>query len=537
MKEQIAPHLEKLEGLASNGDERAHEKFVALQVKVKQIDAVLPYLEKCITKNKEAEQKTIAILEKKRDEELAALEKGTPTANSSSDKSEADRQNSTSDLYMKVLAEDDDMGESPQISAAFQTLQTNDGVHHSTPTHELCGDVMNSTPIQIREAPENPSLYTLDDIIPISPSSNYQENSTNSLDETIIASASMAQEQATPVAIEPTSLQRDEDSKTPAADVSSIATREPEQMAVSNSSSEFFMTEQRPRSDSKPPPIKPKKKKVPPPRPPRRSSSYLSDGIESQYSPMLDNKQTTSVILAGSPVVLHSPHRNSGYMLEQQGLPARTRQSIDNSASNMTSTSSPVMSAGPPVAARPRRSGSHLSQGSPAPETRRKLSVDHTGSSPGPPVASKPRRSGSHLSDNLEVQGSNVATTSGPPVAYRSRRSGSHLSDHVELQGSPVLEMRQADYGVSSMATTSGPPPVAHRPRRSGSHLSDNTESQGSLVSEPRQRWSNEHSGTAVPPAVPSRSSDSKTCEYLGEDLVNVSVFSKIKVQQLIIKY
>ena len=532
MKEQIAPHLEKLEGLASNGDERAQEKFVALQVKVKQINAVLPYLEKCITKNKEAEQKTIAILEKKRDEELAALEKGTPISDSSADKSETDRQNSTSDLYMKVLAENGDMGENPQISAAFQTLQSSNGVHHSTPSHEPHGDMMNSTPIQIRGAPENPVMN--DNIIPISPPSNYQEQLANSLDETIIASASMAQEQAIPVLVEPTSLQSDEPSRTATVDVSSIVT---EQVAVSNSSSEFFMTEQRPRSDSKPPPIKPKKKKVPPPRPPRRSSSYLSDGVESQYSPMVDSRHTSSVLLADTPVVPHSSHRNSGHMSDnvvQQGSPAQTRQSFDNSASNITATSSPVVSTGPPIATRPRRSGSHLSRGSPAPETRRRLSIDHTRSSPGPPVAAKPRRSGSHLSDNVDLYGSTMAAPSGPPpVAYRPRRSGSHLSDSVELQGSPVLEMRQADHGVSSVAATSGPPPVAQRPRRSGSHLSDNTEAQGSPISDPRQRWSNEHIVTAVP----SCSSDNKTCEYLGEDLVNASVFSKIKVQKLMIKY
>ena len=565
MKEQIAPHLEKLEGLSSNGDERAQEKFIALQVKVKQIDAVLPYLEKCITKNKEAEQKTIAILEKKRDEELAALEKGTPTVNSSTDKSETDRQNSTSDLYMKVLAEGD-MEENPQIDE--EIVETNGAVYHSTPSREVHTDIMNSTPVQLSGAPENPVIT--DDIIPITLSHDYQEDLTSSLDETIIASASMVQEHVIPVVVEPnneTILQTDVVNRSPAVDASSTVTGELELVAMSNLNSEFSVMEPRPRaeSNSKPPPIKPKKKKVPPPRPPRRSSSYLSDGIE-----LSDIMQSSSVVLVGD-VAPQPPYRSSSCLsdnIESQGSPVlenRHRQSTDL---DITATSSPVISAGPPVAARPRRSGSHLSQGSPVPDIRQRQSSDHSvtmASSPvisaGPPVASRPRRSGSHLSDNIELQGSPVielrrrqsadhgpsnmtATSSpvlsaGPPVASRPRRSGSHLSDNIELQGSPVVEPRRrqsADHGPSNMTATSSPvlsagPPVASRPRRSGSHLSDNIEIQGSPVVEPRPRWSNDHS---TAPAIPSNSSETvnnKTTEYLGEHLANVSVFSKIKVQ------
>ena len=575
MKEQIAPHLEKLEGLASNGDERAQEKFITLQVKVKQINAVLPYLEKCITKNKEAEQKTIAILEKKRDEELTVLEKGI---NSFADKSENDRKNSTSDLYMKVLAENGDTEENLQISENFEeTMETNDEVYHSTPSREPHTVIMNSTPVQLSGAPDNAAIN--DDIISITLSHDYQEQLSGSLDETIVASASMVQEPVIPVVIEPnneTILQTDVVNRSPAVDASSaIVTGE--QVGLNPESS---VMEPRPRaeSNSKPPPIKPKKKKVPPPRPPRRSSSYLSDGIDLQYSPVPDTKQSSSVVLAGSPVAPQPPHRSSSCVpdnVESQGSPApeiRYRQSVDHSASNMTATSSPVISTGPPVAARPRRSGSHLSQGSPVPEARQRQSADHNltmASSPvistGPPVASRPRRSGSHLSDNIEIQGSpvvelrqrtsidhstsNMTTNSspvlsaGPPVASRPRRSGSHLSDSIEIQGSPVVELRQRtsiDHSTSNMTTNSSPvlsagPPVASRPRRSGSHLSDNIEIQGSPVVESRQRTSIDHTTATESSAIPSLSSgtinNNKTTEYLGEDLASVSVFSKIKVQ------
>ena len=568
MKEQIAPHLERLEGFASNGDERAQEKIIALQIKVKQINAVLPYLEKCITKNKEAEQKTIAILEKKCDEELVALEKGTATVNSSTDKSETDRQTSTSDLYMKVLAEGD-AEENPQIDENFEeSLVTNNAIYQSTPSRQLHTDIMNSTPVQLSGASENPIIN--DDIIPITPSHDYQEHLTSSLDETIVASASMTQEQVIPVVVEPnneTILQTNVGNGSPAVDASaSIVTGGPEQVAVSNLESSFMEPRPRAESNSKPPPIKPKKKKVPPPRPPRRSSSYLSDGIES--SPVPDATLSSSVVLAESSVPPQPPNRSSSCLsdnVEFQESPVLETRHRQSATLSMSATSSPVVSTGPPVAARPRRSGSHLSQGSPAPENSQRQSADHMASSPvisaGPPVASRPYRSGSHLSDNIELLGSPMveprrrqsaghvasymtATSSpvpaaGPPVASRPRRSGSHLSDNIELLGSPMVELRRrqsADHLALYMTATSSPvpaagPPVASRPRRSGSHLSDNIEIQGSPA---RQRWSNDHTTATESPAIPSNSTEtvnSNKTTNLGEDLTNVSVFSKIKVQ------
>ena len=581
MKEQIAPHLEKLEGLAANGDERAQEKFVTLQIKVKQIDAVLPYLEKCIMKNKEAEQKTIAILEKKRDEELASLEKGSPTVDSPTERSERDRKNSTSDLFMKVLAENDDI-ENPHLGEAFAGIpETNDNIHHAVLLHEDHIDIMNSTPIK----PNGPSI-SVENVMndSIIHTHDHQEQIANSLDETIVASASMVQEQAIPVVIEPqdnpeTSLQTDLVSTVPVVDNPSVSAGQPEQSAVLNLNTESSGMEPRPRSDSnaKPPPIKPKKKKVPPPRPPRRSSSYLSDGIESQYSPVSDTKQRSSVLSAGSPVASQFPRRSGSYASELEGSPApetRQRHSTDHSVSHMTVASSPIISAGPPVATRPpRRSGSHLSdsvefQGSPVLEAIRRKSADHNfsnmtaSSSPvvsaGPPVAFRPpRRSGSHMSDNIELHGSPVREIkqrqngdhnipAGPPVASRPRRSGSHMSDNVELQGFPVGEAKRKisfDHSTSNMTVNSSPiissgPPVAARPsRRSGSHVSDNIELQGPPVGEIMQRQSSDYSNantTAESAPTPSGTLNNKTSGYLGEDLVNVSVFSKIKVQKFI---
>ena len=587
MKGQIAPHLEKLEGLAANGDDRAQEKFVTLQIKVKQINAVLPYLEKCITKNKEAEQKTIAILEKKRDEELAALEKGSPSIDSPTERSENDRKNSTSDLYMKVLAENGDIGEHPHLNEAFAGIpETSDGVHHSVPLHESHADIMNSTPIK----PNGPSISVESPVMngSIMLAHDHQEQITNSLDETIVASANMVQEQAIPVVIEPhdnpeTSLQTDPVSTAPVVHDSSAVAGKPEQSAILNLNTESSVMEPRPRADSnaKPPPIKPKKKKVPPPRPPRRSSSYLSDGTEPQYSPLPDTKQRSSVLSAGSPVAPQFPRRSGSYASELEGSPApetRQRHSTDHSALHTTGTSSPVISAGPPVASRPpRRSGSHISdsiefQGSPVLEAIRRRSTDHTTgttatSSPvvsaGPPVAFRPpRRSGSHVSDNIELHGSPVreikesqsgdhnalnmpTTSSGPPVASRPpRRSGSHLSDNIELQGSPLGETKRKqsiDHSASNMnvnsspIVSSGPPVAARSPRRSGSHISDSIELHGSPVGETRQRQSidcNSANMIAGSNAIHSGALHNKATEYLGEDLVNVSVFSKIKVQK-----
>ena len=532
MKEQIAPHLEKLEALTANGDERAQEKFIALQIKVKQINAVLPYLEKCIIKNKEAEQKTIAILEKKRDEELAALENGTPSVDSPTEKSDNNRKNSTSDLYMKVLAENDDVGENSQLGDSFSaTAETNDAIHYLTPLRERHNDIMNSTPVQQPGVPVNVENAIMNDsIIPITHSLDYQDQETNPLDETIIASASMVQEQAIPVVVEPfnpeVSLQPDV-SRIPVVDASPVVPSGSEQSPILNLNPESSVVELRPRagSNSKPPPIKPKKKKAPPPRPPRRSSSYLSDGTEPQlYSPVSDNRQSLSTVAPAIP-----QHHSNGYTLvESQGSPvpdARQRHSTDHSSL------SPTVSAGPPVAARP------------------------------------PRRSGSHMSDNIELQkspgleiqqrrhsvsnssgGSSPVVSAGPPVASRPpRRSGSHLSDNIELRGSPVRETRQrhnANHGSSSSLSagsspvvSTGPPVASKPPRRSGSHLSDNFEPQGSPVLETRQNTDYSTADvTAAIPSHPSGTNSNKTSEYLGEDLVNVSVFSKIKVRRLTVE-
>ena len=433
MKEQIAPHLEKLKGLVENGDERAQEKIVALQIKVKQINAVLPYLEKCITKNKEAEQKTIAILEKKRDEELSALEKGITTVNST-DSIESDKKTSTSDLYMKVLAENDDMGENPQLTEAFgEAPQTTNAMQHLTPLYEPSHtDVINSTPVQSSGVPTDVNNTVINNnITPIAHSHDYQEHSANFLDETIIAPASTVQEQPLPVVVEPynleTSLQTDA-SKIPTVDVSLQETEQSSTLSINPEP----VVEPRTRIESignKPPPIKPKKKKVPPPRPPRRSSSYLSDSIESQGSPIPSTKERLSVFSAGSPVAPQPPRRSSSYTSDSLGSPVpstRQRRNTDNSVSNMTTASS-------------------------------------------------------------------VFSAESPLVPQPPHHNSSSVLDNVEPQGSPAPDIR-----LSAANTTADPPSVLLR-----------------------------HSSGTI---------SNKTSEYLGEDLVNVSVFSKIKVNSELFK-
>lgn len=414
MKQQIAPHLERLEGLVANGDERAHEKFVTLQVKVKQIDAVLPYLEKCITKNKEAEQKTIAILEKKRDEELAALEKGT-SIDSSTNQSEIDTKNSTSDLYMKVLAENGDISENSQFSEALHNALQDST--NSTNFQESHIDIMNSTPIKSNRPPTNVE----NSMTPITHSHNYQEQLTNSLDDTIVASASMVQEQAVPVVIEPypfeASSQADVVGRTAMIDASSAIAEKPVEPAVLNLNP---VVEPTPKAEVKPPPIKPKKKKVPPPRPPRRSSSYLSDSYEPQCSPVVDTRQRSSMASTGSPVAPQPPRRSSSYIsdnAEPQGSPVsegKQRQSSDHSSPNVTATSSPIVSAGSPF----HRTSNHISdnvvlQGSQSSETRRKQSVDHSTANGTPGSPAIPSRSSGPINTRTsEYLGEDLANVS-----------------------------------------------------------------------------------------------------------------------------
>jgi len=349
MKKQIAPHLERLKALSDNGDERAQEKFVALQIKIKQIDAVLPYLEKCISKNKEAEQKTIAILEKKRDEELAALEEGTIDATSSMDKNEGDSHTSTSDLYMRVLNDSHNLGDSSRISGIFgnKEVPKSGTIDHSTPQYQPELNGSSSTPHPISTG----SLLMDTLLTPITPeynSGSAHEQSSSVLDDTItsvpiahdssfhttpieaytleassqsshdtqlngsvpmVAPVSTTQElpmqtvlpmglntaQPTPHVVADHSVQLTngvpmDGASQYTSQLSTSSEPPPPAAAV------VAMSEPRHSITDKPPPIRPKKKKVPPPCPPRRSSysATATNMINLDDSPASQNRRQSA---------------------------------------------------------------------------------------------------------------------------------------------------------------------------------------------------------------------------------------------------
>jgi len=344
MKKQIAPHLERLKALSDNGDERAQEKFVALQIKIKQIDAVLPYLEKCINKNKEAEQKTIAILEKKRDEELAALEEGTTDVISSTDKNKGESHTSTSDLYMRVLTGNHNLGDSSRISGIFrdEEVPKTEPIEHSTPQHQPKLNGSSSTPHPISTG----SLLMDTLLTPVYNSGSTHEQSSSILDDTI-TSVPIAHDSSIHTApIEAYTLEASSQSShntqlnnsvpmvAPVSTTQELPMQTVLPMGVNtvqpsphvvpdhgvhltngvpmDSASQYTsqlstsseppppaaaviaMSEPRHSITDKPPPIRPKKKKVPPPRPPRRSSysAATTNMINMEDSPASQNRRS-----------------------------------------------------------------------------------------------------------------------------------------------------------------------------------------------------------------------------------------------------
>jgi len=349
MKKQIAPHLERLKTLAENGDERAQEKFVALQIKIKQIDAVLPYLEKCISKNKEAEQKTIAILEKKRDEELAALEEGTSNVTLSTDKNEGDAHTSTSDLYMKVLSDSHNLGDSSRINGIFKDEEEArpEIIDHSTPQHQP----EPNTVVGSRNTPHSTGSLMMDSlltpIIPVYNTGSNHEQSSIALDDTITSVPVVHDSSIHTTPIEAYTSSQSSHNTQLNSGVSMVEpvsttqglpmqtvlpmgtnTTEPTPHVVPDhgvqlssrvsvdSTSQYasplspsseppppaaaVVTMSEPRHsiiDNKPPPIRPKKKKVPPPRPPRRSSSCgatTANMINLEDSPASPNRRQSA---------------------------------------------------------------------------------------------------------------------------------------------------------------------------------------------------------------------------------------------------
>jgi len=360
MKKQIAPHLERLKALVDNGDERAQEKFVALQIKIKQVDAVLPYLEKCISKNKEAEQKTIAILEKKRDEELVALEEGTTSETTSTDKIEGDAHTSTSDLYMRVLSDSQEVGDNSRMNGIFSNgeLTKTTMVDHSTPQHQ--SPELNAGSTSTPHVTTTGSLMMDTLLTPITPvyNTSLHEQSSSVLDDTItsvpvehdismhtapiesysspeISSqishnsqlnsrvSTVASTQGATLPMEMNSIEStthiipDHGVQLPNG-TPSAAPQFTSQLSSLSTSSEppaaaAATAMPQPRhsvdeSSNKPPPIRPKKKKVPPPCPPRRSScsATTTNTIQLGDSPAPENRRS-----AGANIPPAVPMRSS----------------------------------------------------------------------------------------------------------------------------------------------------------------------------------------------------------------------------------
>ena len=71
MKRELDKHIRRLDERVQDGNEHAMAASQTLASKVVQIEQVLPYLEKCIKVNRQAELQTIAVLQKVRDEDLS----------------------------------------------------------------------------------------------------------------------------------------------------------------------------------------------------------------------------------------------------------------------------------------------------------------------------------------------------------------------------------------------------------------------------------------------------------------------------------
>ena len=70
MKRELDKHIRRLEERVRDGNEQAMAASQTLASKVLQIEQVLPYLQKCIKVNRQAELQTIAVLQKVKDEDL-----------------------------------------------------------------------------------------------------------------------------------------------------------------------------------------------------------------------------------------------------------------------------------------------------------------------------------------------------------------------------------------------------------------------------------------------------------------------------------
>lgn len=78
MKRELDKHIRRLEERVQDGNEQAIAASETLTSKMIQIEQVLPYLEKCIKVNRQAELQTITVLQKVRDEDLSKCKADRP---------------------------------------------------------------------------------------------------------------------------------------------------------------------------------------------------------------------------------------------------------------------------------------------------------------------------------------------------------------------------------------------------------------------------------------------------------------------------
>ena len=61
-KKELSKHLSKLDELSTTGNERAKKRLKSVHMKIAQIDKIVPYLEKYVAVNRQAEIQTISVL-------------------------------------------------------------------------------------------------------------------------------------------------------------------------------------------------------------------------------------------------------------------------------------------------------------------------------------------------------------------------------------------------------------------------------------------------------------------------------------------
>ena len=117
IQRELDKHSKVLSERAQTGDDLAKNTWQVVLTKMNQIDQVLPYLEKCIKVNRQAELQTIAVLQKRKAEELKALEGGDGKNPSLIEMDAEDPLNST-------LTDDSTVASSPRYDTQLKSPMT-----------------------------------------------------------------------------------------------------------------------------------------------------------------------------------------------------------------------------------------------------------------------------------------------------------------------------------------------------------------------------------------------------------------------------